>query len=291
MPDAYDAISARIIEYAGFEAVQCSGYSFAISRCYEKETDVSFQENIEKTKRIAEAVSVPVMADGEDGFGDGEVLRSNIREYIGIGAAGVNIEDQNLRPEAASCRPAADNEGAGRIIPESRMLEKIACVQQAAREAGHPDFVLNARTDALGSCEDRKKAQSVAVKRANKYLAAGATLCFITHINTLDELRLFAREVHGPISVAAGLPNNIAAFSVRDCCELGIARVSLPTIAILSSVKVQLDAMQSLRETGRFDDLLAKGVVLSDAEAASCRPAADMSVLKNLLARTRPAQG
>ena len=291
MPDAYDAISARIIEYAGFEAVQCSGYSFAISRCYEKETDVSFQENIEKTKRIAQAVRVPVMADGEDGFGDGEVLRSNIREYIGIGAAGVNIEDQNLRAEAASCRPAADseaascrpaadNEGAGRIIPESRMLEKIACVQQAAREAGHPDFVLNARTDALGSCEDRKKAQSFAVERANKYLAAGATLCFITHINTLDELRLFAREVHGPISVAAGVPNNIAAFSVRDCCELGIARVSLPTIAILSSVKVQLDVMQSLRETGRFDDLLVKGAVLSD-----------MSVLKNLLARTRPAQG
>jgi len=268
MPDGYDAISARIIEYAGFEAVQCSGYSFAICRCYERETDVSFQENIEKTKRIAEAVRVPVMADGEDGFGDGEVLRSNIREYIGIGAAGVNIEDQNLR-----------NEGAGRIIPESRMLEKLACVQQAAREADHPDFVLNARTDALGSCEDRKKAQSVAVERANKYLAAGATLCFITHINTLDELRLFAREVHGPISVAAGVPNNIAAFSVRDCCELGIARVSLPTIAILSSVKVQLDVMQSLRETGRFDDLLAKGAVLSD-----------MPVLKNLLARTRPAQ-
>ena len=269
MPDAYDAISARIIEYAGFEAVQCSGYSFAISRCYERETDVSFQENIEKTKRIAEAVRVPVMADGEDGFGDGEVLRSNIREYIGIGAAGVNIEDQNLR-----------NEGAGRIIPESRMLEKIACVQQAAREAGHPDFVLNARTDALGSCEDRTKAQSVAVERANKYLAAGATLCFITYINTLDELRLFASEVHGPISVAAGLPYNITQFSVRDCCELGIARVSLPTIAILSSVKVQLDVMQSLRETGRFDDLLTEGAVLSD-----------MSVLKNLLARTRPAQG
>ena len=267
MPDGYDAISARIIEYAGFEAVQCSGYSFAICRCYERETDVSFQENIEKTKRIAEAVRVPVMADGEDGFGDGEVLRSNIREYIGIGAAGVNIEDQNLR-----------NEGAGRIIPESRMLEKIACVQQAAREAGHPDFVLNARTDALGSCEDRKKAQSVAVERANKYLAAGATLCFITYINTLDELRLFASEVHGPISVAAGLPYNITEFSVMDCCELGIARVSLPTIAILSSVKAQLDAMQSLRETGRFDDLLTEGAVLSD-----------MSVLKNLLARTRPA--
>lgn len=268
MPDAYDAISARIIEYAGFEAVQCSGYSFAISYCYEKETDVSFAENIEMTRRIVEAVSIPVMADGEDGFGDGEILKSNIRKYIQIGAAGANIEDQNLR-----------NQGEGRIVAESRMLEKIACVQEAAREAGNPDFVLNARTDALGSCEDRKRAQRIAIERANTYLAAGATLCFITYINTLDELRLFAGEVHGPISVAAGVPYNIAAFSVMDCCELGIARVSLPTIAILSSVRTQLNVMRSVRETRRFDDLLARGAALSD-----------MSVLKALLLHARPEQ-
>src|SRR5512137_144037 len=82
MPDAYDPISARIIEQAGFEAVQCSGYSFAISSCYAKETDVSFEENVERTRRIADAVDVPVMADGEDGFGDGDELKAHIRKYV-----------------------------------------------------------------------------------------------------------------------------------------------------------------------------------------------------------------
>ena len=263
MPDAYDALSARIIEQAGFEAVQCSGYSFALSYCYAKETDVSFEENVEKTKRIADAVSVPVMADGEDGFGDGEILEAHIRKYIEIGAAGANIEDQNLR-----------GEGEGKLITESRMLDKIRCVRRAAVEALNADFVLNARTDALASCDDRRKAQGIAIERANRYLEAGATLCFVTHINTLDELKLFAREVQGPLSVAAGVPYNITAFSVMDCCELGIARVSLPTIAVLSSIKALFDVMRSVRDTKRFDDLLAKGMVLSD-----------MSVLKRLVMR------
>ena len=253
IPDAYDAISARIIEQAGFDAVQCSGYSFSLSYCYARETDVSFGENVEKTKRIVDAVGVPVMADGEDGFGDGDVFKANIMKYIEIGVAGANIEDQNLR-----------NSGEGKIIAESRMLDKIRLVREAASEAGNPDFVLNARTDALASCDDRQRARIIAIERANRYLEAGATLCFITNIDSLDEVKLFAREVHGPISVAAGLPYNIAAFSIMDCCELGIARVSLPTIAIFSAIKTLLDVMRSIRDTKRFDDLLTKEMVLSD---------------------------
>ncbi len=268
MPDAYDAISARIIEQAGFDAVQCSGYSFSISSCYPEETDVSFEDNIDKTKRIIDAVDVPVMADGEDGFGDGDVLKANIKTYITIGAAGANIEDQNLR-----------RQGEGRVIAESQMREKIRLVREAASEAGNPDFVLNARTDALLSCDDRIKGQVAAIERANAYLEAGASLCFITYTKTLEEVRLFAREVHGPISIAAGLPYNITEFSVADCCELGIARVSVPTIAILSSIKALRDVMGLLKETNKFDALLAKEMVLSD-----------MAVLRTLTSRSQNAE-
>jgi 2-methylisocitrate lyase-like PEP mutase family enzyme len=261
MPDAFDEISARIIEAAGFDAVQCSGYSFSIACGYPTETDVSFAENLEWTRRIAEAVRVPVMADGEDGFGDGDILKANIAHYVTAGVAGANIEDQNLR-----------GPGAGKIIGESHMLDKIRIVRDAASEAGNADFVLNARTDALTSCDDRRRGQALVIERANLYLQAGATLCFITHINTLDEVKLFAREVQGPISVAAGLPYNINAFSVSDCCELGVARVSLPTLAILSAVKTMHDCMCSVRDTGRFDDVLAKEMLFSD-----------MTVLKKLI--------
>lgn len=66
VPDAYDPISAKLIEYSGFKAVQCSGYSFSISKVYSDESDVSFQENVAITQSIISAVQIPVMGDGEE---------------------------------------------------------------------------------------------------------------------------------------------------------------------------------------------------------------------------------
>ena len=82
MPDAYDAMSARIIEQAGFKAVQCSGYSFSVAACKKHETDIGLEENVAITAKIVEAVSVPVMADGEDGFGDVEQIPNTIERYV-----------------------------------------------------------------------------------------------------------------------------------------------------------------------------------------------------------------
>jgi 2-methylisocitrate lyase-like PEP mutase family enzyme len=94
MPDAYDPISAKLIENTGFKAIQCSGYSFSIAAGYKREIDVSLEENIEWTRRIVESVDVPVMADAEDGYGDtAEVINTMIR-FINVGVAGVNLEDQ-----------------------------------------------------------------------------------------------------------------------------------------------------------------------------------------------------
>lgn len=69
MPDAYDPVSARISQEAGFKAVQCSGYSFSVAACQQQEIDIGFAENLALTEAIVQPVSLPVMADGEDGFG------------------------------------------------------------------------------------------------------------------------------------------------------------------------------------------------------------------------------
>jgi 2-methylisocitrate lyase-like PEP mutase family enzyme len=96
MPDAYDPLSARIIEKLGFKAVQCSGYSFALAACWSSEAELGRERNLAVTSAIVNAVNVPVMADGEDGFGDVAVVPSTIRAFVKAGAAGVNIEDQVL---------------------------------------------------------------------------------------------------------------------------------------------------------------------------------------------------
>lgn len=72
MPDAYDPISAKIIEYVGFSAIQCSGFSYSISKGIKSEDDIDLKTNLSYTKEIVDSVNLPVMADGEDGYGDGE---------------------------------------------------------------------------------------------------------------------------------------------------------------------------------------------------------------------------
>jgi len=254
VPDAYDGISARLIEHAGFKAVQCSGYSFSIAHCLPDEINITLEENLSITRGIVQAVQIPVMADGEDGFGDGEVLRRNLQGFLDSGVAGINLEDQNLR----------DPGNPSKIINLDRMLAKLEVAFTVRKAAGKPDFIINARTDALRAMDDRKAAQKLAIERANRYLEAGADLCFIPYIKNREELRLMAAEVKGPLSVAAGLPYNIQEFNINDCRELGVARVSLPTCLIFSAMQGMVKTLSSVRDTGSFESVLDQDLIFTD---------------------------
>jgi 2-methylisocitrate lyase-like PEP mutase family enzyme len=144
------------------------------------------------------------------------------------------------------------------------MLAKLKVAISAKQTAGSPHFILNARTDALRALDDRKAAQVLAIERANSYLGAGADLCFIPYIQTRKEVALFAKEVKGPLSVAAGLPYNIKEFSINDCRELGIARVSLPTCLIFSAIQGMLKILTLVRDTGNFTEAVRQEMIFSD---------------------------
>ena len=258
MPDAYDPISARIIENAGFKAVQCSGYSMSIAACYQSETDLNLIENVEATRRIVDSVQVPVMADGEDGYGGPEAIQHTIREFIDAGVAGINIED--LIPSRA---------GECHVIDSELMVEKLRAAREAAVSLGTPDLILNARTDALRAFATRAEGLSEAIKRANRYLEAGADLAFICYAATLDEIRILAKEVNGPISIAAGQPYNIREFTIEDCSRLGVARVSLPTLAILSAVHGLSAAISLISKPDGFQRIAEDGLCCSPSEVAA----------------------
>lgn len=253
MPDAYDPISAKIIEHMGFKAVQCSGYSFAIAKCYQNENQISIEENLALTENIVKSVDVPVMADGEDGYGDGEQLFNNIASFIKIGIAGINIEDQNLR----------DTFEPSRIIAQNRMLGKITSILQAKNEYKFPDFIINARTDAL-ALDDRKNGLKIAIERGNSYLASGADLCFVPYVRNIDEVRLLAAEIKGPLSIAIGLPYNIDKITIKQCRDLGVARVSLPTLAIFTMIQALIKSLKSVEKSGDFSEILRNDLVFSD---------------------------
>ena len=257
MPDAFDALSAKIIERLGFQAVQCSGFSIALAACCRKEPNLGLDENLHATRHIVEAVSIPVMADGEDGFGDASAIGNTIRRYIEVGAAGVNIEDQILGLP----------QGSGRVVDCQFMVDKISAARQAATEVGHPDFFINGRTDALATAKDRMAGLNDAIGRANRYLQAGADLAFVTGIVKLEEAQLLVREIAGPVSIAAGMPNNMN-LSIPELKECGVARVSLPVLAVFASIRAITQTLSDVLAGENFPHIVERGMVCSMKEAA-----------------------
>ncbi len=237
MPDAYDPISAKLIENAGFKAVQCSGYSFSIAAGYNNEIDVTLDENLEWTRRIVESVDVPVMADAEDGYGGPEVVMETVKEFIQAGVAGLNIEDQI---------PSRKNSIS--VVDADLMTEKIRVAKETAEIEATPDFIINGRTDALRSTEDRYEGLEIAIDRANQYIEAGADLTFITYVATLDEVKKIKQEVKGPVTIAAGQPYNVSEFTINDLKSCKLERVSLPTLLIFTSLYGINLALEHLKE-------------------------------------------
>lgn len=252
MPDAYDPLSARIIESLGFKAVQCSGYSFALAACCPSEAAFGFERNLAVTKSIVEAVQVPVMADGEDGFGDPPVVAETVRAFVRAGVAGINIEDQVL-----------GQLGPKRVIDRSLMIEKIRAAREAARQEGQPDLIINGRTDALSVAADRSDGLNESITRANLYLEAGADLAFVTGVATIAEAKTLVDGIHGPLSVAAGMPYNIKTMSIAALTACGVRRVSLPVVAIFSAIQAIRRTLIALRDSQDFTSILQDKLMCS----------------------------
>jgi 2-methylisocitrate lyase-like PEP mutase family enzyme len=236
MPDAYNPISAQLIEKAGYMAVQCSGYSFAMAAGYDKEADLYLSDNLIWTQNIVEAVDIPVMADAEDGYGGPEEVLETVERFMKTGVAGLNLEDQ-----------IPDERNQVSVIDEEEMMKKIMIAREIAEINDNPDFIINGRTDALKATNDRGRGLDLAIQRANQYLLAGADLVFIPYVETLDEVKKITREVNGLVSIAAGMSYNCNNFSIQDLRDCGVARVSYPTLLLESSISAMDDALNLLR--------------------------------------------
>ncbi len=258
MPDAYDALSARIIEKLGFKAVQCSGFSMALAAAVAPEPAFGLERNLAATAAIVQAVQVPVMADGEDGFGDASVIPDTVRAYVGIGVAGINIEDQVL-----------GQPGPKQVIPLVEAVAKLEAARQASVEAGATDLVLNARTDALIAGATPEAGLAEAIARANAYLEAGADLAFVIGVESIEQVDVLVREVGGPVSIAAGMPNNLGSLSIAQLRDAGVARVSLPSLLLFSAIKAMMRSLESVRQSDGFEEIMARDMVCGMSDVAA----------------------
>jgi len=238
VPGCYNALSARILERAGFPAVYMTGYGTSLALLGMPDAGLATMTEMHQNARyIANAVAVPVIADADNGYGNAINVIRTVKEYIQTGAAAIHIEDQVI--------PKRCGHVAGRrVIPLAEAVGKYRAAAQARAELD-PDFVIIARTDARGA---HGGSLDEAITRANAYLDAGADLAFVEGPTSVDEVRRICREVKGPIFYnQTGVSPR---FSLAEMRDLGIAVTILPGALLRLTIQTLYDFAVALRERG-----------------------------------------
>lgn len=251
VPGCFNAMSARVLEHVGFEAVYMSGYGSSLSVTGLPDAGLmTLTEMAENARRIAAAVKVPVIADADTGFGNAINVVRTVEEYIRGGVAGMHLEDQ-VAPKR--CGHVAGRE----VIGREEAVRKIRAAA-ATRDAMDPDFVLIARTDSRGA---HGGSLEEAIWRANAFLAAGADLAFVEGPKDMAEVERVCREVKGPVFY------NMTGISPRmdreTMARLGIAVTILPGALMRTALLAMHDLAVALRDKGPMVeaelDALSKG--------------------------------
>jgi len=239
LPNAWDAVSARIFERAGFPAIGTTSAGVAWTLGHPDGQRVSRQDALAAIRRIVRAVDVPVTADVERGLGTTPAeLTETARAVIDAGAVGVNLED---------------GRDAGVLTPAEIHVERIRVFRAAADAAGVPLFI-NARTDVYFLPSDDPQAQVAEVlRRAGLFVAAGADGLFVPGITEPEAIATIARAVAVPVNVYAfaGVP------SAPDLEALGVARVSVGCGPMQATLALTRRIAEELRAHGTWEAMSA----------------------------------
>ena len=238
VPGCHDALSARIIEAAGFEAVQISGFGLAGSLLARPDVGlVEMKDILDRTWDIVRAVHIPVMADIDTGGGNAINAAEITERLIAMGVAGVNIEDQ-VFPKRCGHMDGKQ------VITAEEMAGKVRAMAEARRRSER-DIVINARTDAVAVF-----GLTDAIRRANLYLDSGADLVFLDGIRSRADIERAVWEVHGLLSVnlmdgVTGVKTEL--IPIPELARMGVARVSIPVASILVAHRALKQFFEALR--------------------------------------------
>ncbi len=241
-PGAFDCLSAKAVEIAGFSALYMTGMGTSASRLGLPDYGLAtMTEMVANAHAISAAVQIPVIADADTGYGNELNMTRTVHEYERSGAAGVHIEDQVFPKKCGHL-------GGKQVIARDEYISKIAAAVAARRD---PNFVIIARTDAnavLGFDE--------AIARANAALDVGADLALVEAPETLEQMAAVPELVHGPcvLNVLIGGKSPLATLAQVE--QMGY-RMTLLSDAMLGAAVHAYDAMMETvkrtTETLRFE--------------------------------------
>ena len=231
-PGAYDCITAKLIERAGFAAVYMTGSGTAASLGYPDYGLATMSEMADNAGRIAAAVDLPVIADADTGFGNELNMVRTFREYVRRGVAALHVEDQTFPKR---CGHLEGKE----VVPLDDFLAKI---RAADEERAGSDFVIIARTDArapIGFDE--------AIRRANAALEAGADAAFVEAPETMEELEAVPKLVGGPCLLNIVSGGKSPDVGLDEAEKMGYKIAILPSLLLVGAVCICEDILDELK--------------------------------------------
>ena len=234
-PCGYDALSALLIEKAGFELMGTSGYAISASAIGQPDLGlISFGELLERARNIINSVSIPVDIDADTGYGNALNAYWTAKNYIWIDAAGIRIEDQTW--------PKRCGHMSGKmIISRDEMVLKIAALIRAREEEGS-DLVIGARTDAR-AIEGFDKT----IERAIAYANAGADYIYVECPQSLEEVKHLVKKIQIPLAFNLIPGGKTPSFSISELEAIGVKYLSIPMVCLYPAAKAMLNALRALK--------------------------------------------
>jgi 2-methylisocitrate lyase-like PEP mutase family enzyme len=233
-PGAYDALTARLIEQAGFPLVYMTGAGTAAARGFPDYGLVTLTEMAETAGVLARSVAIPVLADADTGYGNELNVTRTVREFESRGVAGIHLEDQVAPKRCGHLDGKA-------VIDRDAFVAKIRAAVAARSE---DDFVIIARTDAVAvhGLDD-------AIERANAALAAGADLAFVEAPPSVEDVAAIPRRVDGPCLLNLVPGGKTPITDLQQVAAMGYRIVILPGLLIGAAVLACDAALSGLART------------------------------------------
>ena len=233
IPSCFDALSAKLIEQTGFDSMFMSGFAASASRIGEPDLGVmTLTEVLDQLNNITDATSLPVIGDGDTGYGNAMNVQRTVKSFAKIGCAGVLIEDQ-LSPKRCGHTPGKD------VVSREEAFDRIRASVDAREEK---DILIMARTDA-----NHTHGIKEAIERAQIFHELGSDILFVEAPKTEDEMRLICQEVPGckiANIVEGGLTPNL---SMKELEDIGYNMAVYPLTALSSAMKAMVDSLNKLK--------------------------------------------
>ena len=270
-PGAYDTLTARLVQLAGFEVVYLTGGGYSRANGYPDIGLLTLSEVVRWIGLTVDAVDIPVIGDIDNGYGNAMNVVRAVREFEKAGVAGFHIEDQ------VAPKKCGHYEGKQVVSPEE-MVGKIKAVVDTRQD---PDMVIIARSDARAP-----EGLRAAIDRVNLYLEAGADMGFVEAPQSVEELATVARELRGPAVANVFAGGKTPMLPAAKLEQLGFRLGIYPSQTQRAAIFAAKEVLHVLKEHG--ETTLVEDRMVTFAEREEAVNAAHWQTLERMYLRTEP---